>query len=497
MFYKNTLKTKKTTAKSLVYNKFHSTVNFDDADAILPNTQTKICYNFITENGSLTTGYGFSTLKLPVANGSSTTRSITLATADIYKLWHFRYYDPTIVKQSHKLFWNNSNGYLAYCNLFSYDQFSYEMNTLTPFSATPSGVNYRAGGVDYMLFSYEDGMYKLTQGACSQHNAVLPKFVDLCYGYDKLFGIVEGDRYNIFYSTTLDPVSWTAEENTIDLTDERGRCNALIYFDDYLYVFRDYGITKISKYSTAGNFSISNLFLTSSQIYGQTVAKCGDQVVFLAKDGLYVFNGTSTKKINLDIENLFDILDNNNATGCYHDGKYFVACKLNFNDNTQVGCESYANGYSNNVMLTYDLITKQLTITRGVDVHCLLAVNSGSISKVIASFNGEHSGKIGVLDKNGEIFGTALPSAWLSSSTDFDCPDNDKIVKEIFIKSEEDCTVSILTDIETKIYSVAGASSIQKLKVNVKGKTLQTKISSNGDSNINPPKINFEIIENE
>ncbi|MDD4816060.1 MAG: hypothetical protein PHQ62_02875 [Clostridia bacterium] len=495
MFYENTIKTKKTTKKTLTYNKLNININTDDDASIMPENQTTVCYNFNCTNGILETGYGFSSLKLPVYDGAVINRNIRInQDCDIKKLWHFKFFDPYTKTRQHKLMWFNGNGYLATINIFTYDSNTYEFNSLPAFADEPVGANYRYEDTDFMLFSYDAGMYSLSQNVFAHYNPNCAKFVKMCVVYNNLFAILEGDRNSLFYSSNLNPTTWQATETKIDLTGDRGSLCSLINFNDYLYIFRDFGITKVSKYSVSGDFSVSDLFQTSSKIFGETVTKCGDTIVFLSKNGLYSFNGSTTKKYNLNISKMFEVIDNNKAVACFNNGKYFVACRLNFFDTNKIGCENVVS-YKNNALLSLDLETNELVITRGVDINSILSLNEGSLSTVIASFYNEHSKTFAKLDNSGKIFDTPLNSQWSSTLTNLDCPEKLKLVKQVIIKSYNDCVLTIKTDLEEKSFNIVGSSKIQKIKVFVKGYEIQTQITSSGTAKIFPPKLVLEVID--
>ena len=495
MFYENTIKTKKTTKQTLTYNKLNINLNTDDDGSILTENQTTVCYNFNSSSGILETGYGFSTIALPVYDGATTNRTIRInQDCDIKKLWHFKFYDNNSDSRQHKVMWFNGNGYLGTLNIFNYDSNTYEFNSLSAFTEQPVGVNYRYDDTDFMLFSYESGMYSLSQNVFAHYNPDCAQFVQMCVVYDNLFAILEGDRNSLFYSSNLNPTTWQSTETKIDLTGDRGSLCSLVNFNDYLYIFREYGITKVSKYSSSGDFSVSDLYQTSSKIFGETVIKCGDTIVFLSKNGLYSFNGTSTKKYNLNINNMFEVIDNNKAVACFNKGKYFVACRLDFNDTNLVGCESYINGFTNNALLSLDLETNELVITRGLDINSILSLNEGSLSTVIASFYGEYSKTFGMLDNSGKNFGTALSSQWSSTLSNLDCPEKLKLVKQVVIKSYTDCVLTIKTDLEEKSFNINGSTKIQKKKVLVKGYEIQTQITSSGTARVFPPKLILEVV---
>lgn len=165
-----------------------------------------------------------------------------------------------------------------------------------------------------------------------------------------------------------------------------------------------------------------------------------------------------------------------------------------FFDTNKIGCENVVS-YKNNALLSLDLETNELVITRGVDINSILSLNEGSLSTVIASFYNEHSKTFAKLDNSGKIFDTPLNSQWSSTLTNLDCPEKLKLVKQVIIKSYNDCVLTIKTDLEEKSFNIVGSSKIQKIKVFVKGYEIQTQITSSGTAKIFPPKLVLEVID--
>lgn len=497
MFIKNKIKTRKTQSVSLEYAEFAENMNSDTSDVVLPLSQTKLSYNFCARTGKLATGYGFSPLRLPTENGSLDTREIVIyEESNILGLWQFRFYDHDRNRQEERLMWFNADGYLVYCNIFDYDSSSYEINDIEALDSVPNGMNLTINDTDYMIFAHKNGVMKLTQNTKSVNNEFpLDKFLSITNAYGGIYAIIDGKRNKITYShTNLDPTEWGLAEAVLDITDERGACNKLVYFNDYLYAFRDYGITKISKYTTTSDFSTTNLYYTTAKIYGDTVTQCGDNILFLASDGLYSFNGNSTDKFKININNLLTE-NNENAVACYNAGKYFLACRLNFGDSEKVGEENFAGGYTNNALVVLDLETKHVCITRGVDIHSILGVNSGSVSKVIACFNGQHSARLGMLDNSGKIFGKPLKSVWRAVKTDLNTPETDKILKEIYIKTTAPTTIKITSDKTMRKFDINGSGKLQKVRANINGKEFQIELESESQAEIESLKAKFDVVK--
>lgn len=493
MFYRNNIKTKKSISKTITFNTFSENINAKDKTVNAENSI--MSYNYENQRGLLETGIGFETLALPIEDGSSQKRIIKIFNeTEVRKIWHYKYYDHINKRTVNKVIFYNIDGRLSVFVLFSYDDYTYIIDKIEPFDDLPLGLNYCIEGEDFMLFFSGNGLCVYSTHRLPMFNENCPKLVAFCKIYDYLFLIPDGDRNSILYTSNLSPLALNSTLNSIDLTSNCGRLNSLINLDDYLFIFRDYGISKLSKYGSSENFSISDLYLSSTKIFGDTVIVCGNVVIFFGQGGIYSFNGSSVTKFDLNLEILLENTVNEFASACYFKGKYYLACRLNFNDDKQVGCEN-TEDFKNNAIIILDLESKKLNITRGVDISSLLSLNSGSLNTILATFYGEHSKKIGVLNNFGQLFGTDLNSEWRSSMLDLNQPEKIKIIKKIIIQTEYDCVVKIKSDLEEKSISIQGSNKVKVINTSIKAKSFQVIISSVGKSKISFLNLKVDIYE--
>lgn len=480
MFYRKKIKTKPFQNKTIVLNLFGENINADSVH--LKDGQGTMCYNFENKNGALKTSLGFESLKLPVADGSTLKRSLIIFNeSDVLKTWHFKYFDHINKREIDKIMFYNADGRLSVFNLFTYDDYTYIITHPEVFESVPVGINYCMDGEDYMLFSGEGGLYAYTQHMLPVLNEDCPKLLAICKAYENLFIIPKIDRGSVFHTQNLDPRELNESISEIDLTGDIGRLCSLVNFDDYLFIFRDYGIIRCSMYGSADNFSISEMYRSATKIFADTIVVCGSMIVFMTQDGIYKFTGSGTHKFELNIDKIFQNDNNKYATACYFRGKYYLACRLNFDDDEKVGCEN-KTGYKNNAIIILDVKTDKFSITRGIDISSLLSLNAGSLNTILATFYGEHSNQIGVLNNSGKIFNTQLPSKWQSAEFDFEKPNKLKIIRKILIKSKYNCILKIKSDLEEKSIKIFGQNKLTEINVKIKGKTFQIIISADDEN---------------
>lgn len=459
--------------KNIVYKKvkiedFLQNANTDKDPNILPLNVATSMYNFDAHNGALTTGMGLKTLYLPhVDDPEHLTRIIDEFPYDIEKVWVYRYYD---------YMGNDWSMVVAYCvDHHLYSVFLQAIDT-TPsketrfsLSSCPVAVNYRLNGQDvFILCTKQDGM--IIWDANYANNAPIfvedaPKISSMCLQFDKLFACLSGDKSQVWYSDDLDPTNWNVsmlEAGFLTMIDEKGRLNKVMSFKDYVYVFRDYGISRIAK--TNQGFEAEQLYQSNSRIYPDSVVVAGDCFILLMEDGLYRFDGLNYEKIDFPLMQALQNQDNTKAEGVFHNGCYYLACNMDYPD--PMTCETG----NFNTLLQYDLETGKIALLRGVGIMSICACHDDTFSKLLVVC--KHNGKqvCTVLEEDGQFFDQPLPKKWVSPMIDLDLPDKEKMIQEIYLTSRYDCQMVISTDKKTKKFFVKGSDKPQTIKIHMKGK---------------------------
>ena len=416
------------------------------------------------------------------------------------KLWLFPYYNTSANYRDHMLLLSYDD-VVKYVKIIGINPIFYNIDlaeTLT-FTSEPNALYYNIDGEDVMLVSSAtDGMFTFKPANSSQLLADAPKIISICRHYERVFAIEEGKRNKLVFSANLDPTNWDIsidDAGYIEIIDDRGCLQKVVSFNDYVYIFKEYGISRLSAYGDQTEFNVSHLFISSVKLYGETVTVCGNKILLLAKDGIHSFDGYSTKKLNLGIDSLFEGVSNECANGLYYNNKYYLACRLNFNDGEKIGCENYEGGYKNNALIELDLSTNEISITRGVDIASMVVLEGENFSKVAVCFNGEHSKKIGELNKSGCVFGQALSKKWVSPKSNMGYPTKVKQIKECFIKTKGPCKIKICTDKQTKEFNVMPKEVSQRIKLGMTGEQIEVSFMSDylGETLISCPQIVLDI----
>lgn len=475
----------------------------------LPFKTAKMGYNFNFTSGALVQSLGFCKLKVKNANypGQSDVEYYSIATPALfhpYKCWHYRHFDANngYVKADKLLVIGNDRELLQYT--IPTTTYGLPDNTSQFYlSGDPvDAVNYRLNGRDVMILTYEDAPMQVYDACESDANklrtiSTAPNILSMCVHYERLFAVVASNRNAVYFSSELDPTAWNISltgAGFIEMIDERGRLTKVVSFAGYVYIFREYGIARLTAYADQSDFVVSQLFTSCGRIYENTIAVCGNKIIFLAEDGLYSFDGVSTKKLLMGIENMFDKKDNSKAVGAYFQGKYYLACNLNFFDSNKLGCENYTP--VNNAVLQIDLKTGDLIVVRGIDISFMTSVTETRASQLVCCHNTFTNTFLGeITEGDGTYYGPKMKKSWLSPTTDFGYPTRKKIIREIHVFTKYDISIVITSDSETKTLNISAGTSKQKIKVEVKGFEFKFEIKADcQNAYISSPDIVFDVI---
>lgn len=493
MIYRKPLTAKKSNIYKKRISNFGGELNTVLDPTLVPANSSTLSYNLEGKSGALVNcggieDLGFDYLKTilkPFANNSK----------PIIGAWHFKR-----IKESGEaddklvvMFEGFSVSYLSLNKLGD----GLKPLVGASFTSVPNAVNYRLDGDDVIIFSSPTDEMHVWNGIDEPYiveNA--PKMTSSCVHYERLFATVTGQRQTLWFSDDLDPTNWNVsidDAGYIEMADEKGELFKVISFLDYLYIFRTYGITRVTAYTDQTQFSVSQLYVSSGKIYPDTVTVCGNKILFLSSDGLHSFDGLSTTKLLGCIDNLLLSVDNSKAAACYFSGKYFLSCKLDYKDNKKVLCEN--SSHSNNTLLVLNLFDKTFTLIRGVDVNSFVSIATEDYNKLGFCFNNSNSNKLGQWSMGGKIFDKTLPKCWVTPCMDFGSQEQTKLLKNIFLVSEHDCTVELDCDGKLSSFKLRGSKSPTRLQIGQKGYRFKISFLTNEeDIYISKAVVEYELL---
>ena len=489
------IKTKKVTYKKINYATFENGINTDYDENLTPIKFSRNTYNFNYSCGNLKTGLGIEPLKIcvnPVFDPEER-ELLNPDGVDVLGVWMLKQKPDTISGIYNIIAIYCSDGKIRY--LFMYSTGIRFMTTGLKCSSLPNVSSYYLNGENVLIFTSPNDPMQIMPIIFKNIQIIqdAPNITSMCVHAERLFATVESEldeRNEIWFSDDLDPTNWNVsltEGGFIKMVDERGSLNAAISFNNYVYIFRDFGITRLSAFGDQTDFSLSQVYLTSSKIYSKTVTVCGDRIMFATKDNLFMFDGVNAISCNLKIKNMLNV--NANSVGAFYNGKYYLATNLKFNDNEIIGCESDPNCV-NNALIEYDLSTGNLNILRGCDIINMQTLKDESISKLALCVKKDGKYILGQLTLDGKIFGVPTTKFWKSPLSDLGYPNLTKIVREVYVKSNAPFNLIIETEKTKKVIPVKPKLGTTMVRTMVKGNLIALSFKSNSeDITISDPQV--------
>lgn len=415
------------------------------------------CYNFDTSSGALKAGYG--------------TAAHDAVPDNAVRYYMYRYYSATRECFIDQYVYQISNGRLMFYEPKYGNRYYISGEMFPPMQA----LNYRLNSEDVLLLSFEGKKLMIWNGDVLTE-CQSPTISSMALHYERLFVTSAEQPTRVFFSENLDPTSFQISSDGggfIELLDERGELNKVVSFGNYLYIFRDHGISRVTAYGDQREFSVVNLFVTAGRIYPSSIATCGNTVMFLASDGLYAFDGYDCQRLSA-----FDglIRPDGDCACAFFAGKYYLSCKMRFDADAELG------------LLVYDVNTDEFDVSRGPKISFMNAVTYNDEDMLVCCDDGAG----GVIVKNGMRFGVPLEKLWRGPDSDYGTADKTKTVREICISTT--VPVSITLASEKKQKTVAVKPGERAVRVNFNAKRFSLSVSASAaECEISPPTVVYGV----
>ncbi len=303
----------------------------------------------------------------------------------------------------------------------------------TKFETKPNIIPYNYLDKDVLLISsVSSGLYYL-DGLSLVKIEDAPEITSLCLHKERVFATSGGDGKSLWFSDDFNPTNWAIsldDAGFINFSDKLGKLVKAVSFLDSVYVFREYGITRVVAYGDQEEFTADNLYGNYGKIFGNSVTECGDFIIMLTTAGIFSFNGLNATKILSEYDEFLLGVDNQNAKGVYFNNRVYLNLNIKFATKVQ------------SVILIYDLDRKTSYLARGLNVKdfCFFG---GSVNEVLCVFGDDRTGS---LNDTCSFFGTPLNSTWSSAHCDFSMPDVLKNLYKVSILPMQKSTLTIEGD---------------------------------------------------
>ena len=437
-------------------------------ESILGSEYSPMAYNFTFRKGVLksdlgidcATGYHPQSQLIrrnipPFGNG------VSILDVFVYHRRHNGSYDDMIIAQT-------SDGAFFYTRVFEEDVWHIMLSPNT--TKRVCGVSYNHDGKDVFLISGEDIGLHVFDGETTSIIEDGPGFSSIAIHFERVFGTVNGKDNQVWFSSSLDPTNWKVsgdEAGYVNFHDECGEVLKVVSFLGYLYIFREHGIYRLTAYGDQEEFSLKKMFTDTGRIYKDTIALCGNKIIFYTEEGLYAFDGYSVSMLNLEIPTIHTAYT---ACGAYLDNKYYLACKADLGD-------FYNQPMTNNCILEFDLKEKTLSIIAPYDALRLVPLKVHHATDVLVVSQGERSEQLQRIDNKGAFFEEGRAKFYRTGYNNFGT-DKLKIVREVVIDTKYPMTFAVITDGNRKTFELQGKSSPQKLFVDRAGHKIGFELST-------------------
>lgn len=475
MYYLKDINTQGVKKGSVTVNNFSLGVNGADDENILALPECVFSYNFSYDSGVLTDGYG---IKRAEFGANKNCPVFSVEGVKPLKIYYYKKYNTltSTFKNYIMIYADDTKVYIADAET---DECFVSVDRLT-FSAPPVAVTYNYNGNDVIIFSC-DSVMRVYDGSTVYSVEDVPAVNSMCIHGERLFATESENTSSLWFSDDFDPLNWRVsldEAGFIDLREGCGSLLKVLSFGGYVYVFANYGITRISAYGDQRDFSAEKVAVSSGKIYRDSIVVCGDRVVYLAEDGFYSFNGTSCSKIARKAESYINATANTNAKRCYCNGIYYCTVKIKVENTEQdvLFCYKIADS---SFWFMKNLCISDFTVMDGEDKFCLLFLTKNQ------KYIGEQS-------KKAQLFSVPLTKCWQSGKSDLGL-NKEKTITKISLFTATNVRITVKSEYGERTLNFYAGKSRQSAAVGLKGNVFTVKVQCNYLlSKISHLKIEYE-----
>lgn len=394
------------------------------------------------------------------------------------QIFFFKKYNDTTECDENKIVFLDSSLEVYYINLSDSNPRAYELGI--SFSSVPSAINYKLNGEDVLIMASKTDNMVVWNGVDAPEIILdAPKISSMDLHYERLFAISsEGDGCTLSFSDDLDPTNWSeslSDAGFINFSDERGKLLKVISFNDYLYLFRERGITRVyANTAIQSSFYVNHLFVSGGRINPDTISVCGDRIIFLATDGFYVFDGAETKKLLNGVFLGLDITGEEKAI--FFNGVYYLLC----------------NKQGERVILAVTISDGSVSVIKYYNPQAFAVVVDNNES-FLAVLNAEGINQIYKLVEAPSENQIGLKSVYVSVPYDFGDPTSRKVIKRVKIKTKNPKFIKVSFTIKNEQdQSVSFSFSGDKdQRLMFSGREFSYEISFSGEVEIE--SVEFEV----
>jgi hypothetical protein len=308
----------------------------------------------------------------------------------------------------------------------------------------------------------------------------------VCEHQNRIYGCrygknLKGEFVNEIYASKLgDPTNWNVsltEAGFIDMSDERGEMLGVVAFGGHVYVFRNYGVSRVTAYGDQSEFSVSHLLVSCGKICKNTIIVCGDSILFFASDGLYRFDGYTAVKIS---EPWFDNVETtkNWVKGVYYNGYAYYLISIKTNLGLRRGVFAIKPDGSDYVFSLIAQIS-DIAVMDGTNIYKLFAVERLKLN-------------VFEVEKGAGWNGEGIHMEWHGKETDFGVKARAKTLDKIKFFSNSTVTLTVTVDGEDNAFELVPTKGVCEVYTRLKGEKFALKFYALGvDVEISAVELEF------
>lgn len=449
-------------------------------ESILSHEYAKECHNFVIENGVLNGDIGIDKAQGYFKEPNRARHEYPDFPENTVLKKVFLYRRTADGECDDRLIAHTQDGLFWYTSVFSVDTW-HKIEHLRMLGEVEV-VNYNYNSDDVILLSSDvDGLFLINDTAAYACSTA-PKFTSITVHNERVFGGVNGEKTQVWFSDDFNPANWSVssqEAGFIDFADGMGNVLKVVSFLNYLYIFREFGIFRLTAYGAQSDFILKKVFTDTGRIYKDTIVTCGNKIMMYAEGGIFVFDGYEVVKVANEMP---PVLNKTVLCAAYLDDCYYLACRIAPDD------------FLNNAVIKYDTRKKTISILYDCMIRWLSTINIHNGADVLCVFDTTNRNIIGMMSKSGKVLNSVTTKTYKSPMNDLSL-NNYKVIRDISFVSKYPITVRVDLDGKKTEYKVDGKQERQTVIVERSGKAFGLEIESNQASvYVSPITVNMDII---
>ncbi|MGN0788981.1 MAG: hypothetical protein ACI4MY_03505 [Christensenellales bacterium] len=289
---------------------------------------------------------------------------------------------------------------------------------------------------------------------------------------ERIFALVKGGNNSVWFSDVFDPFDWEVSLSGggyLECDNSLGVINKLVSMGDYLYLFCDYGIYRLTCYSLQSQFELKKVYTSGEKILGESIAATQNKIVFCTKDCAYSYDYYGVKRLeNLDTVTGRD--DKIKSAVAKQNQVYIVT--------------------ENDEIIIYDVEKGTYCVVRGYETGDLTTVEAKNLSGIVARAT---QNRLVALTDDASQYITQCQRSWSIKDVDFEEPYLLKNVRYAEYKVTAQSTLVITAD--GRKYEFSLSSRGNRVAINVKGKTFDFQIVNDTEKvTIGPIELRVDVL---